>query len=249
MRRISHDDRLTVIDHLGEFRSRLVACLLAFGAALALCFWQNHLILEIVNRPLPGRSEPITFGVTEPFLTTFTNAAYAAILLALPVILYQAYAFVLPAFSPRERRAALPLLLMVPFLFIAGAVFCYFVVLTPATDFLLSFNADQFDVEVRAQDYYGFITLTTLAMGLGFQVPVGVLALVRLEIVSVAQLRKNRRYAVLAIAVLAALLPTLDPVTLIAEMVPLLLLYELGIVLAATFGSASVAEAPAVTGS
>ena len=235
---ISHDDRLSVVDHLDELRGRLIVSLIAFGAALAICFWQNHLILDIVNRPLPDGREPLTFGVTEPFITTFTNAAYAAILLALPVILYQLYAFVLPAFSPTERRVAFPLLLMVPVLFIAGVVFCYFVVLPPATDFLLDFNADEFDVEVRARDYYSFVTLTMIAMGLGFQVPVAILALVRLNIASVEGLRRNRRYAILVIAILAALLPTLDPVTLLIERVPLYALYELSIVLARLFGPA-----------
>jgi sec-independent protein translocase protein TatC len=234
-RPISHDERLSLVDHLTELRSRLVVSLFAFGAALALCFWQNHLILDIVNKPLPGHKQPITFGVTEAFATTFTNAAYAAILISLPVILFQIYAFVLPAFSPQERRVALPLLLMVPFLFIAGVVFCYFVVLPGAIHFLLNFNADEFKTEIRARDYYSFATLTMLAMGLGFQVPIAILALVRLRIISVEQLRKNRRYAVLVIAVLAALLPTIDPVTMLLEMVPLLLLYELSIVLCRFF--------------
>jgi sec-independent protein translocase protein TatC len=232
---VSHDDRLSLVDHLSELRSRLVVSLLAFGAALALCFWQNHLILEIVNKPLPGHKQPITFGVTEAFTTTFTNAAYAAILISLPVILYQIYAFVLPAFSPDERRVALPLMLMVPFLFIAGVVFCYFVVLPGAIHFLLHFNADEFKTEIRARDYYSFATLTMLAMGLGFQVPIAILALVRLRITSVEKLRRNRRYAVLVIAILAALLPTIDPVTMLLEMVPLLVLYELSIVLCRIF--------------
>ncbi|MEX1141843.1 MAG: twin-arginine translocase subunit TatC [Thermoleophilaceae bacterium] len=233
---VEHDEQLTLVDHLTELRSRLGMSLIAFGVAFAFCGWQNRRILEIVNRPLPEEhSEPITFGVTEPFTTTFTNAAYAAILLALPVVLYQLYAFVLPAFSPSEKRVAKPLMLMVPFLFVAGVLFCYFVVLPPATDFLLSFNASEFNTQVRARDYYSFSTLTMIAMGLGFQVPVGILALVRLNIVNVEQLRSNRRYAVLAIAILASLLPTIDPVTMLLEMVPLLILYELSIVLASRF--------------
>jgi sec-independent protein translocase protein TatC len=234
-RPIGYDERLTLVDHLTELRSRLLISLFAFGVALGLCFWQNHLILEVVNKPLPGHKQPITFGVTEAFTTTFTNAAYAAILISLPVILYQVYAFVLPAFSPQERRLALPLLLMIPVLFIAGVVFCYFVVLPGAVHFLLNFNADEFHTEIRARDYYSFATLTMLAMGLGFQVPIGILALVRLRVVSVEQLRKNRRYALLVIAVLAALLPTIDPVTMLLEMVPLILLYELSIVLCRFF--------------
>jgi sec-independent protein translocase protein TatC len=236
---ISHEERLSVVDHLDELRTRLVVSLIVFAAALGLCFWQNHLILDIVNRPLPGHLKPITFGVTEPFMTTFTNSAYAALVLSLPVVLYQLYAFVLPAFSPTERRVAMPLLVAIPLLFIAGVVFCYFVVLPPATKFLLHFNSDQFHIQVRARDYYSFVTLTMLAMGLCFQVPIAIVALVRLGIVSVAQLRGNRRYAYLVIAVLAALLPTIDPVSLMIEMVPLILLYELSIVLAKAFGQPS----------
>jgi sec-independent protein translocase protein TatC len=249
---VSHDEQLTLVDHLDELRSRLVVSLFAFGVAFAVCGWQNHRILEIVNKPLPDKyDQPLTFGVTEPFTTTFTNAAYAAILLALPIVLYQLYAFVLPAFSPTEKRVARPLMLMVPVLFIAGVLFCYFVVLPPATDFLLSFNASEFNTQVRARDYYSFATLTMLAMGLGFQVPVLILALVRLKIVTIEQLRHNRRYAILVIAVLAALLPTIDPITMLLEMVPLLLLYELSIVLAAALarGDARAAEVAAAESS
>jgi sec-independent protein translocase protein TatC len=252
IRPISHDDRLSVVDHLDELRTRLVLCLVAFVAAFSLTFWQNELVLQIVNEPLPDGVEPITLGPAEPFYTTITNSAYAAILIALPIILYHLYAFILPAFSPRERKVATPLLLMVPLLFIGGVVFCYFVVLSPAIDFLYSFNADEFNTQLRAREYYSFATLLMLAMGLGFQIPVGILAATRLGVVSPEQLRKNRRYAIVIIAVLASLLPTIDPVTLLLEMVPLLLLYELSIWLATIFGrsSAEVAEPePAPEGS
>ena len=103
------------------------------------------------------------------------------------MILYQLYAFVLPAFSPSERRVATPLLLLVPVLFIIGVVFCYFVVLTPALDFLLNFNADEFNTQVRARDYYSFVTLLMLAMGLGFQIPVGILAACKLGVTSAGE--------------------------------------------------------------
>ena len=246
VRPVSHEEQLSLVDHLDELRSRLIFSLFAFGVAFAFCGWQNNRILEIVNKPLPDKyDQPLTFGVTEPFTTTFTNAAYAAILIALPVILYQVYAFVLPAFSPTEKRVAKPVMLMVPVLFIAGVVFCYYVVLPPATDFLLSFNSSEFNTQVRARDYYSFSTMTMLAMGLGFQVPVLILALVRLNIVTVEKLRSNRRYAILVIAVLAALLPTIDPITMLLEMVPLVILYELSIVVASFLGRPA-AEAPEV---
>jgi sec-independent protein translocase protein TatC len=118
-------------------------------------------------------------------------------------------------------------------------VFCYFVVLTPAMDFLLNFNADEFNTQVRARDYYSFITLLMLAMGIGFQIPVGVIAACRLGLTSPEKLRAGRRYAIVAIAVLAALLPTLDPLTLILEMIPLIALYELSIWLASALGRPS----------
>ena len=250
IRPISHEDRLSVVDHLSELRSRLIVSALAFVVAWAFTGWQNHLVLEIVNAPLPDGIEPITLGPAEAFYTTLTNSAYFALLIAMPVILYQLYAFVLPAFSPAERRVATPLLLMVPVLFITGVVFCYFVVLTPAIDFLLNFNADEFNTQVRARDYYSFVTLLMLAMGLGFQIPVGVLAACKLGLTNATKLRKNRRYAVVVIVVVASLLPTLDPLTLILEAIPLYALYELSIVLAARFGrpALAVSDEPAAEG-
>jgi sec-independent protein translocase protein TatC len=169
---------------------------------------------------------------------------YGALLLAMPVILYQLYAFVLPAFSPSERKVALPLLLMVPFLFIGGVAFAYFVILDPALDFLLSFNDSEFNTQIRARDYTSFVALSLLSVGILFQIPVGVLGLTRLGITTPATLRKNRRYAILGCAVLAALLPTIDPVTMLIEMVPLVVLYELSILLASAWGrpSTEVAE-------
>ena len=159
----------------------------------------------------------------------------------------------LPAFSPAERRIALPLLLMVPFLFIAGVVFGYFFVLDPAVHFLLNFNDNQFNIQVRARDYYSFVMMMLLAMGIIFQIPMGILAIVRLGIATPQQLRQSRRYAYLAITVLAALLPSVDPVSMLIEMVPLIVLYEVSIVLASLFGqpgsrSATSAASPEGSG-
>jgi sec-independent protein translocase protein TatC len=251
IRPIAHEDRLSIVEHLDELRSRLIVCGIAFVVAWGLTAWQNHLVLEIVNGPLPDDIEPITLGPAEAFYTTLTNSAYVALLISLPVILYQLYAFLMPAFSPSERRVATPLLLLVPLLFIAGVVFCYFVVLTPAMQFLLNFNADEFNTQVRARDYYSFITMLMLAMGLGFQIPVGVLVACKLRITTPAKLRKARRYAIVGIVVLASLLPTLDPLTLVLESIPLYLLYELSILLAAAWGQplGEVTEQPAAEGS
>jgi sec-independent protein translocase protein TatC len=183
--------------------------------------------------PTNPRRLPVTLGVTEPFVTTFTVAGYAAILLCLPFLLYQAYAFVLPAFNPRERKVALPLMLMVPVLFIAGAAFGYFVALPRAIDFLQNFNDDNFDVLIRATDYYKFSIILIALIGLLFQIPVGVLAVTRLGIISARQLARSRGYVILGISVVAAVAtPTPDPVTMLVAMAPLLVLFELSVLLA-----------------
>jgi len=234
---VSHEDRLTLVEHLDELRSRLIVCIVVFGVALALCFWQNHLLLEIAQGPLPdNRDELITFGVTEPFTTTLTVSAYGAVVLALPFVLWQLYAYVLPAFSAAERRVVLPILLLFPVLFVAGIAFAYFVVMPAALRFLLDFNDGQFNIQLRARDYYSFFSMTEIACGLIFQLPLAIIAVTRLGIVRVEQLSENRRYAYLAIAVLAAALPGVDPVTMLIEMVPLLVLYELSILLARVLG-------------
>ena len=301
LRSVSHEDQLSLVDHLDELRTRLLVSIFAFLVCFGLAFWQNDRVLEIVNRPFivatngqkakgtlakaatfqrnladlakaqgafatslaadEGASvrikaqalavaaiadrvargvpssvrQPVTLGVAEPFTATLRVAAYAAMLIALPIILWQLYAFVLPAFSPKERRVALPLMSMVPVLFIGGAVFAYFVVLPSAIKVLQNFNGDNFDILVQAKDLYRFTILTCIALGGLFQVPVGILLLTRMEIVSVAQLRSNRRYALLVIAVLAMLLPGTDPVTMLLSMAPLVVLYEGSILIAAGF--------------
>ena len=248
VRAVSHEDRLSLVEHLDELRCRIIVCIAVLGVALALCFWQNHLLLEIAAGPLPAdHKQLITFSVTEPFTTTVTVAAYgAAIVLSLPIILWQLYAYVLPAFSPHEKRVVLPILLLFPVLFLAGLAFAYWVVMPAALKFLLSFNESQFNIQVRARDYYSFFSMTMLAGGLVFQLPLAILAVTRLGIVKVEQLSANRRYAYLVIAIVAAALPGVDPVSMIIEMVPLLVLFELSILLAEGSGrpgeGAGVAE-------
>jgi sec-independent protein translocase protein TatC len=234
---VSHEDRLTLVEHLDELRARLIVCILVLGVALALCFWQNHLLLEIASGPLPdNRDQLTTFGVTEPFTTTLTVSAYGAIVLSLPVVLWQLYAYILPAFSAAERRVVLPILLLFPVLFIAGLAFAYFVVMPAAVNFLLDFNDDQFFIQLRAREYYSFFSMTMIACGLMFQLPLAIIAVTRLGIVQVEQLTENRRYAYLVIAIVAAALPGVDPITMLIEMVPLLVLFELSILLARFLG-------------
>jgi sec-independent protein translocase protein TatC len=236
LRPVDFEDRLTLVEHLDELRTRIIIAVAAFVVAFALCFWQNDMLLDIANAPLPGDREPITFGVAEPFTTTVTISAYAALVISLPVVLYQAFAFLLPALTTRERRYIIPFLVMAPGLFIAGVVFGYFVVLPAATKFLLNFNDTQFNIQIRARDYYSFFTLTLGVMGLIFELPIAILAVTRLGIVTPEQLSKNRRYAYVILIVVAMLLPGTDPVTMLIEAVPLILLFEASVLLARAFG-------------
>ncbi|MEZ5077250.1 MAG: twin-arginine translocase subunit TatC [Solirubrobacterales bacterium] len=237
VRAVSHEDHLTLVAHLDELRQRLVVCLVVFAVALALCFWQSHVLLEIASIPLPGGHKKLsTFGVTEPFTTTLTVSAYGAAILSAPIVLWELYAYVLPAFSPAEKRVVLPILLLFPLLFVAGIAFGYFAVMPAALKFLLGFNNEQFNVQVRASEYYSFFSMTMLACGLIFQLPLAIMAVTRLGIVKVDQLSRNRRYAYLTISIAAAALPGVDPISMLIEMVPLLILFEVSILLARWFG-------------
>jgi len=204
-----------------------------FGSSKRLQAAGRQVAQAAASVPKNTQRNLVTLGVTEPFTATITIAFYASLLLAMPMLLFQAYAFVLPAFSPGERKLALPLMLMVPVLFIAGAAFGYFVVLERAVQFLQNFNDDSFDILLQAKDYFRFAVLFVAGIGLLFQIPVGVLAITRLGIVTPRQLAKNRGYVILGIAVLAAVAtPTPDPFTMTIAMAPLIVLFELSILLA-----------------
>ncbi|HEX4108990.1 MAG TPA: twin-arginine translocase subunit TatC [Solirubrobacteraceae bacterium] len=204
---------------------------LSVGAQAALEATLRPIASDLHALARPPTDKPVTLGIGEPFTTTLAVAGIFALILALPVILFQLYGFVLPAFSPRERRIALPLMTAIPVLFIAGVAFGYFVVLPAAVHFFQNFNSGQFNVLVQANQYYRFAATILLAMGLIFQVPVGILALTRAGIVAPKTLRKGRPYAVVMCAFVAAFLPG-DFITLILETVPLYVLYEASILIA-----------------
>lgn len=234
---VRHEEQLSLVDHLDELRSRIIFTLVAVAVIFGVCFWQSQLILDIASAPLPEANQALqVLAPTEAFMTTVTVCAYAAVIVSAPLISYQVFAYVLPAFSERERKAIVPLLVTIPLLFILGVVFAYFVILPAAINFLLNFGGNNFNTDLRAREYYSFFSTTLLAGGVVFQMPVIILALVKLRIVSVKQLRTNRRYAYLGLAVVAAALPGVDPLSMLIEMVPLLFLYELSIFLARGMG-------------
>ncbi len=320
IRTIGHEDRLSLVEHLEELRTRLIVSGVVLAVAFGVCLWQNHALLHLINRPLerekqgqvergegplgqtaltqqavikvsasvqaivkildapdshlpaaaraqltaelaslraatakipavPQSEKLTTLGIGEPFTTTLTVVFFFALIVSLPVILFELYGFILPALQPSERRAVAPLLAAVPFLFVAGVAFGYFVVLPAALRFLVNFNSSEFNILVQASPYYQFAATVLLAMGLVFQVPVAILGATRAGIVTPQQLRKGRRYAVVACAAIAAFLPG-DAITLILETVPLYVLYEASILVAAFVarrdarGARAVAENP-----
>ncbi len=202
----------------------------ATRAALSGVNPQLHKAIKQLSKA-PDGNKPVTLGIGEPFTTTIGIAMIFAFILALPVILFQLYGFLLPAFSPNQQKVARSLTLSIPVLFVIGVLFGYFVVLPAAVRFFQNFNSGEFNVLVQANQYYHFAAVTLLAMGLVFQIPVGVLAATRAGIVTPTQLRHNRRYAVLACGAVAAFLPG-DAITMLLETVPLYLLFEASLLLA-----------------
>jgi sec-independent protein translocase protein TatC len=179
----------------------------------------------------PHGDRPITLGIGEPFTTTVTVALIFALILSLPILLMQAYAYLSPAVEPETRRRLRPLLPAIPGLFVTGVAFGYFVVLPAAVRFFQNFNSNQFNVLVQASQYYKFAATTLLAMGLVFELPVLILAVTRTGIVTTHRLRRSRRFAVAGCALVAALLPG-DAITMLLETVPLYLLFELSLLIA-----------------
>ncbi len=299
LRPIGHEDRLSIIDHLDELRTRIFICGGALIVVFCVCFWQNHALLSVLNRALPPASttglgsqqrvnteisktfkslsvdaselsqslatmkdippgavtatsnmshdlltagrvipeavnqqeKPIALGVGEAFMTTVLVCAYFALMITLPLVLYQLYAFVIPALSREERRVAVPAAIAAPLLFTAGAVFTYFLVLPPAIHFLQGYNSDQFQNLIQAKQFYRFEIILMMGIGLAFQVPLLAVGLQKVGIISSHTLTLNWRYATVVIAVIVAALPGVDPVTMTMEMLPLVGLYIASILL------------------
>ena len=228
-RRLDHEERATLVEHLDEFRSRLIIALFAIIPIFIVTFVFHERIMEWLTGPLPNDKQLVTLGVTEPFTTSVKVSFIAAIAIALPILLWQAWAFLAPAVEPHFERVLLVFVLLATGLFVCGVLFMYYIVLPRALDFLTSYDDDIYDIQIRASYYYSFAAMTLLAGGLAFLMPIFVLALVRLRVLTSDRLRKNRRIAYVLLLVFAILLPTVDPVSLLFETVPLLILYEMSV--------------------
>jgi len=228
-RRLDHGEEATLVEHLDELRSRLIVAIVAIVPLFALTFTVHEQIMEWLIGPLPDDKKLVTLGVTEPFTTSVKVSMIAALALALPVVLWQAWAFFAPAVQPHFERVILVLVVFATVLFVIGVAFMYTIVLPRALDFLTSYDANIYDIQIRASYYYTFAAMTLLAGGLAFLMPIFILGLVRLRVLTSGRLRANRRIAYVALLMFAILLPTVDPVSLAFETIPLLILFEMSI--------------------
>lgn len=237
LKRIGFEEEVSVVDHLDELRQRLIVSIGSLVVAFAFAFWQRQWVIEKLNEQLPESvGQPATLGVGEPFQIALSVSLYTACVIALPIVFYQIYAFVVPAFDEQHQGSLWPMLVFVPFLFTVGAAFGYFVIAPAAIGFLQDFDAQYYDNQLQAAKYYPFVVKLMVAMGVIFEVPAAVLMLTRIGIVDHRMLARNRKYAVLISAVLAAVLPGQDPGTMVLILIPLLVLYEISIQLSRIAG-------------
>jgi sec-independent protein translocase protein TatC len=231
-RRLGHGEEATLVEHLDELRSRLIICLVAIVPAFLLAFAFHEEIIGWLTGPLPDDKELVTFGVAEPFTTSVKVSFVAAVALALPIVLWQLWSFLAPAVEKHTQRVVLVFVLLATGLFACGVAFMYYVALPRALEFLTTYDDELYDIQIRASYYYDFVALLLFGGGLAFLLPIFLLALVRLRVLSSDRLRRNRGIAFVGLLVFAALLPTVDPVSLAFEVIPLVLLYEASIWLA-----------------
>jgi sec-independent protein translocase protein TatC len=235
-RRLRHGEEATLVEHLGELRTRLIICLVAVAMAFAVTYAFHGRLLEWLNRPLPeDKRPPITFGVLEPFTISIMVSFYAAILLVLPILFWQVWAFLAPAFEERHQRSMTMLVAFATALAVGGIAFGYWLILPAAVHFLTNYDSSHYEILVRARDYYAFTSFLLLGVALAFEVPVFVLGLVRLRILTAARLRATWRFGIFAMTALGVLLPGVDPVSTVLSVVTLISLYALSIALAMFF--------------
>jgi len=232
VRRLDHGEEATLVEHLTELRDRLIACFVLAAVVFAVAFWRYHDLFQILNGPLPHKlkeSKPITTEIGEAFTLTIMISAYTAILVTFPFTLYQLYSYLIPAFSQEAAKKVRPMLLFVPLLFTAGAIFGYYIVVPSAVRFLYFWASNEVTALPRAKSIYPFEMTMMFVMGIIFEMPAAVWVLTRLHILSSRVMKKNRRIAIVVLAIVAAALPGTDPVSMLLELLPLLVLFEVSI--------------------
>lgn len=228
-RRLSHDEEATLVEHLTELRHRLLICILAIVPAFGVAYAFHEELISRLMDLLPAGTPVVTLGVTEPFTTSLKVSFYAALAIVLPVLLWQVWAFLAPAVGEETQRVLSVFVVLATGLFVAGVAFCYSIVLPKALEFLVDYDSELYTEQIRASYFLSFVTLTLFAFGIAFEMPIFILALVRLGVLTSDRLRRNRRIGYVAMLSFAILLPTVDPVSLVLEVAPLLVLFEVSI--------------------
>jgi sec-independent protein translocase protein TatC len=239
------DRELSLIEHLDELRRRLFVAAIAVAATTAVSFAAATQIIKVLLIPascqfIPtfvcdpsGPQRLIALSPTENFTTYMRVSLFAGVAFAMPVILYEIYAYIDPALLSNERRFVRLMGLPVIGLFVLGMAFCYFLLLPNAIKFLVNFGSEVIDNQLRASDYLSFVTTFILGMGIVFEVPVIIYALVRVHVVQRSWLARQRRYVFLLSFVIGAIItPTPDPFNQTLVSIPMYLLFELGLLLA-----------------
>jgi len=230
---VTEDEGMTLADHLRELRERLLKSVIALvvGTAVGLAFAEQ--ILKVLLAPYGPAKQLLVTSPISPLTNVFTVSVTTGAILALPFILYQALAFIFPGLLPHERRWVM---IALPFgfgLFLLGVLFAFFVMLPAAVGFLTGIFPSVFNVALTPDDYIPFVAGVMFWMGVAFEMPLIIFVLAKANVINANLLKRHWRWAVVIVAVLAALItPTPDPLNMTIVMVPLLLLYGLSIILA-----------------
>jgi sec-independent protein translocase protein TatC len=233
-RRLPHGEEATFVEHLEELRWRIIVVLGALMLTTIVAFAFHGHVLDWLNNELPpDRRQPVTLGVAEPFTVSLTVSLYAGFLLALPVILWQLWSFLAPAFDPSIERRVLGLVAFATVLGVTGLAFGYWILLPRALHWLTNYDDAHFTHLIQAKPYYAFTATMLLGIVIVFELPMVVLGLVSIGVLSSRRLRRNRRIGYFIVAVVALALPGPDPMTTALELVPMWALFEGSIWLAA----------------
>ena len=243
---MTEDGKIPFTAHLEELRSRLITCIVAVVVGFVISYAVKEQLFKILTRPLiavMGAGDKLIFtGLAEAFFTYLKVSFLSALLLAAPVILYQFWMFVAPGLYDKERRLLIPILFLSCLFFIGGGLFGYFFVFPLGFKFFLGFSSDTIKALPSMREYLSFSSKMLLAFGLAFELPIVMTFMAKLGMVSVAFLKKNRKYAVLLIFIVAAILTPPDALSQIMMAIPLMGLYEIGILGARIFGKKAESE-------
>jgi len=242
---------MSLLDHLGELRTRIMHCVIAAAVGFLACYAVAEDMLRLFLKPLvnvlPPKSTLIATTLPEKFFTVLKMAFLGGFLVASPYIFYQIWRFIAPGLYKEERRALVPVAIATAFFFTGGGVFGYFVVFPFAFSFFVNYAGELITIMPTISSYFSFAVMLLVAFGVVFELPVVLYFLARIGLITAAGLRRNRRWAILGAFILGALLTPADPISQCLMAGPLIVLYEVGIVAAALFGKKkpSAPETPA----